>query len=41
MAILLNLVLALKILPSYLRDMQLLVLRDNESVVYVINKMTS
>ena len=34
-------VLALKILPSYLRDMQLLVLCDNESVVYVINKMTS
>ena len=34
-------VLALKICPSYLRDMQLLVLCDNELVVYVINKMTS
>ena len=34
-------VLALKMWPSYLRDMQLLVLCDNEAVCYVINKMTS
>ena len=34
-------VLALKLWPGYLKSMQLLVLCDNEAVVYAINKQSS